>query len=470
MGASLDMNSNRIINLPEPVNGSEPLRLLDAATLNGGGTIPLQQLPSGGSTNQVLAKTSATDFAVGWATVRKVITGNITYYVRTDGSNSNTGLTDSSGGAFLTWQFAVNIAKTLDFNGYNVTIQHGTETGLKTFTENAIVPTLEGNGGSLIINGAGATKTLFAPTTGDPWQLIDTLTPVQFGNFKISSTTGSGCFNVQQRSTYVQGNGINFGSSNFAHIYFHDQKALGFILNSTYTISGSAIYHLALVEGGQVFYESNTVTITGTPSFSVFALSQLGGIIRATESSPGSTYTGSATGQRYYVSDNAIISTSAFSETWFPGDAAGQAVSGGSYAGQTLLSGIVLANGAVTPSAITTSAGLANVISDETGTGALVFANTPTLVTPVLGAATGTSLSTTGTHTALNATAIPTGGGAAFLLSSTASFGVFFGAGAPTISAAKGSLYLRSDGSGTGDRMYVNTNGSTTWTAVTTAA
>lgn len=42
--------------------------------------------------------------------------------------------------------------------------------------------------------------------------------------------------------------------------------------------------------------------------------------------------------------------------------------------------------------AATTSAQLAGVISDETGTGALVFANTPTLVTPVLGVATATSV------------------------------------------------------------------------------
>ena len=42
--------------------------------------------------------------------------------------------------------------------------------------------------------------------------------------------------------------------------------------------------------------------------------------------------------------------------------------------------------------AATTSLELKGVISDETGTGALVFANTPTLVTPNIGAATGTSL------------------------------------------------------------------------------
>jgi hypothetical protein len=67
--------------------------------------------------------------------------------------------------------------------------------------------------------------------------------------------------------------------------------------------------------------------------------------------------------------------------------------------------------------------------------------------------------------------AIPAGGvaGRGVRFSSTANFGVFFGSGAPTLAAAKGSLYLRSDGSGTGDRMYVNTDGATAWTAVTTA-
>jgi len=42
------------------------------------------------------------------------------------------------------------------------------------------------------------------------------------------------------------------------------------------------------------------------------------------------------------------------------------------------------------------SANLAAALTDETGTGAAVFANTPTLVTPAIGAATGTSLTATG--------------------------------------------------------------------------
>lgn len=44
------------------------------------------------------------------------------------------------------------------------------------------------------------------------------------------------------------------------------------------------------------------------------------------------------------------------------------------------------------------------------------------------------------------------------------------GTGAPTFTAPTGSLYLRLDGSSTSTRAYINTTGSTTWTAVTTVA
>jgi hypothetical protein len=46
------------------------------------------------------------------------------------------------------------------------------------------------------------------------------------------------------------------------------------------------------------------------------------------------------------------------------------------------------------------SANLISALTDETGTGAAVFANTPTLVTPVIGAATGTTLVLSGNLTA----------------------------------------------------------------------
>lgn len=87
-------------------------------------------------------------------------------------------------------------------------------------------------------------------------------------------------------------------------------------------------------------------------------------------------------------------------------------------------------------------------------------------------AAFGVPVTATGAMTANSATAIPAGGATTCGLkaTSTASFGVFFGSGAPSLSAAKGSIYLRSDGSTTNDRAYIATNSSGTWTALTTAA
>jgi hypothetical protein len=69
-------------------------------------------------------------------------------------------------------------------------------------------------------------------------------------------------------------------------------------------------------------------------------------------------------------------------------------------------------------------------------------------------------------------TAIPAGGaaGVGYKFTSVFNFGVFFGSGAPTLVAAKGSLYLRSDGTTTNNRAYIATDSGGAWTALTTQA
>jgi len=55
-----------------------------------------------------------------------------------------------------------------------------------------------------------------------------------------------------------------------------------------------------------------------------------------------------------------------------------------------------LGTGVATFLAAPTSANLSAAVTSDTGTGSLVFSNAPTLVTPILGSATGTSLSLSG--------------------------------------------------------------------------
>src|SRR5258708_1515532 len=61
MGSNLDMNSFQVINLPAPATQNSPIRIKDLA-----GSATFSPLPVGGTSNQLLAKTSNADYAAGW--------------------------------------------------------------------------------------------------------------------------------------------------------------------------------------------------------------------------------------------------------------------------------------------------------------------------------------------------------------------------------------------------------------------
>jgi hypothetical protein len=74
---------------------------------------------------------------------------------------------------------------------------------------------------------------------------------------------------------------------------------------------------------------SNTVTLTGTPAFS---LAFLYGAVSSYSHLVGTTFSGSATGQRFYLYANAVYSDgSAHAPTFLPGNAVGTTLSGAVY-------------------------------------------------------------------------------------------------------------------------------------------
>lgn len=139
------------------------------------------------------------------------------------------------------------------------------------------------------------------------------------------------------------------------------------------------------------------------------------------------------------------------------------------------ISGGTIDNATVTVDSIAghTVSNTGTVYGISVTTGQISSALTLTSSLTVSGATTlNNTLTTTGQPTFQSGTAAPAAGAATagVKLSSTSNFGIFFGNGAPTFSAAQGSIYLNTTGSSTSTRLYVNTNGSTTWTSFTSAA
>lgn len=248
--------------------------------------------------------------------VRELLTADRTYYVRTDGSDSNDGLTNSSGGAFLTIQKAIDVAYGLDFGVYNVTIsvQSGTYTAGATFTGRHT------GAGALTLAGASATIS----TTSAACITASLGAVVTVSGFTVQTTTSGNCFSISKGAVVNLGTGMTFAACAGDHISVSDY---GQMVGNTYTISGGASRHI-IITGGSVSFGASTTTLTGTPAFSQFILAQNLGVA----SFFTTVFSGAATGTRYSASLNAAINTFGGGASYFPGSVAGSTGTGGQYA------------------------------------------------------------------------------------------------------------------------------------------
>jgi hypothetical protein len=253
--------------------------------------------------------------------VRETLSANRTYYVRTDGSDSNTGLANTSGGAFLTISAAVNATAALDCRTYNVTIQvaDGTYTG-------AIILKRTLGSGTFTIQGNSSTPAnVVISTTSSDAVYGDAAGPWTIKDMKLQTTTSGYAINAGRQTNISYGN-IDFGACAVDHI----SSSMGAYIQaiSNYTISGGCNRHWS-ANNGTILCGGMTITITGTPAFGVaFASSSQGSLVQVW----GNTYSGSATGSRYSASLNGIIQTFGAGATALPGNSAGSTATGGQYA------------------------------------------------------------------------------------------------------------------------------------------
>lgn len=265
-----------------------------------GGTVPLGRLP----------------------TLREVLTGARTYFVRSDGSDSNTGLVDSSGGGFLTIGKALTVAAGLDCASFQLTIT----VDAATWTVPISLPKVLGSL-TPILTGVGST-TILSTSTASTYSIVnDGAGTWQVNNMKITNSGANGGCMVAKNGGVIKTQGVEFGACNDIQMWAGSISSIQ--TTGNYTISGGASTAHMLSNGTLVVLTSSTITITGTPAFGAFfAAATNDGFIDAR----ALTFSGSATGTRYLAVNNGVINTNGGGATYFPGNGAGSVSTGGVYA------------------------------------------------------------------------------------------------------------------------------------------
>lgn len=246
---------------------------------------------------------------------RELLSANRTYYVRTDGSNNNTGRANTAAGAFLTIQKAIDvISSTLDISIYTITIQVGNGTYTGAISCKSCVGT-----GSVTLQGDIVTPTnvVISTTSADAITSSACSTVYTIDGFKIQTTTsGSGIYS-EKNSPIIVGR-VEFGVCATYHAYASLGGSITFANN--YTVSGAASCHWIASRQATIICTGLTITITGTPAFSAgWAYVENHSLLVAHTN----VYSGSATGVRYTATLTSLIQTNGAGTTAFPGNSAG---------------------------------------------------------------------------------------------------------------------------------------------------
>lgn len=270
----------------------------------------------------------AGEILVAGVNARERLSAARTYYVRTDGSDSNTGLADSAGGAFLTIQKAIDVVAALDLSIYDVTIQ--VRSG--TFTGAILVDAPFVGAGSVTLQGDTTTPSNVVLSVAGNVLTVQNYAVLYVKGFKLTSSAGDqGLIYCKDGATVHVNGKMEYGAANTFHIYCFLNGSVN--ITADYTINGNSQGGFIADRKSSIAYAGSiTATMSGTPTFAAGAGNHIGSTnVSLVSGLGGVTFSGGASGKRYNVTTNSVIDTNGGGATYIPGDAAGTTATGGQY-------------------------------------------------------------------------------------------------------------------------------------------
>lgn len=252
----------------------------------------------------------------------------VTVYVNpSTGNDSNPGTLASP---FATLNKAYSYAQGLDLGGQVLTVSCAAGT-YAPFTANGPVVGMA-SASSLVFLAAGTANLTTTVTSGFAVNIFGNAGVAFQGPWVFSSpniTGGNGgCLSIQTGAQlYLGSGGILFGAANTG-VHIASQVSGVVIIGASYGIQNVAAGRHMFASQGSIYSAGNaaTVTLTGTPSFSVNFAEVNGGLgyigLQAI------SYSGTAVGTRYSVSEYGWINTYGGGANFLPGNAAGSVLAG----------------------------------------------------------------------------------------------------------------------------------------------